>query len=190
MARALLSSYPLDTCKLHAKLQCWLGAVEACHLYHEERSTAAAEALVQALVWESKYRFSGGTTSVTGSLRDDGMNDPVASETRSSSLYLRCSVTLQLCSVCIRCGDVMQGEQLALQVLDSVALFEVKKRDEHWSVMGACAELLLARICAVVDERSMEAQQWVRKSARSADRVAGPGRKSATRKPEAIQVIT
>jgi hypothetical protein len=84
----------------------------------------------------------------------------------------------------------MQGEQLALQVLDSVALFEVKKRDEHWSVMGACAELLLARICAVVDERSMEAQQWVRKSARSADRVAGPGRKSATRKPEAMQVIT
>lgn len=190
MARALLSSHPLDSCKLHAKLQCWLGAVEACHLYHEERSAAAAEALVQALVWESKYRFSGGPAGSTGSLRDDSVNDPVSSETRSSSLFLRCSVTLQLCSVCIRCGDVIQGEQLALQVLDSVSLFEVKKRDEHWSVMGACAELLLARMCAVVDARSMEAQQWVRKAARSADRVAGPGRKSATRKPEAMQVVT
>ena len=32
------------------------------------------------------------------------------------------------------------------QVLDSVSVFEVKSRDEHWSVMGACAELMMARM--------------------------------------------
>ena len=69
-------------------------------------------------------------------------------------------------------------------------MFEIKKRDEHWNVMGACAELMIARVCAVTDERAMEvwrvracisvsvilmllqAQQWVRKASRSADRVS------------------
>jgi hypothetical protein len=187
MARALLCSHPLDSCRLYPKLQCWLGAVEACLLYHGQRNTAAAEALVQALVWESKYKIGGdrATNTVWNSTSTD---NPVVSEMRSSSLYLRSSVTLQLSCVCLRCGDAVQAEQLALQVLDSVSLFEVKKRDEHWSVMGASAEILLARLCAALDDRAMEAQQWVRKAMRSADRVAGPGRKSATRKPEALQV--
>ena len=48
MARALLCTSPLDTCRLHPKLQCWVGAVEACLLYHQQRNAAAAEALVQA----------------------------------------------------------------------------------------------------------------------------------------------
>jgi hypothetical protein len=161
--------------------------VEACHFYHEQRSAAAAEALVQALVWESKYKTSGVKAGTRRVDEEKGL-DPVSAEMRSSSLYLRCSITLQLASVCLRCGDVKQSEQLALQALDSVALFDAKKRDEHWSVMGASAELLLARLCSVVDERAMEAQQWLRKASRSADRVAGPGRKSATRKPEALQV--
>lgn len=188
MARALLNAHPLDSCKLHAKLQCWLGSVEACKLYHEQRNTAAAEALVQALVWESKYRAGGSKAGITVVRRSTNGDDHVTLEAQSSSLYLRCCVTLQLSSVCLRCGDVSQSENLALQVLDSVSLFEAKKRDEHWSVMGACAELLLARMCALADERVMEAQQWVRKASRSADRVAGPGRKSATRKPDALQV--
>jgi hypothetical protein len=187
MARALLSSTPLDSCKLHPKLQSWLGSVEACYFYHEQRNTAAAEALVQALVWESKYKAIGLNTSANARF-DESINAVVA-DLRSSSLFLRSSITLQLCSVCVRCGDMNQAEQLALQALDSVSTFEVKKRDEHWAVLGACAELLLARICTVSDERAMEAQQWVRKASRSADRVAGPGRKSATRKPEALQVL-
>jgi hypothetical protein len=187
MARALLSSHPLDSCRLHPKLQCWLGAVEACHFYHEQRSAAAAEALVQALVWESKYKANGIKASTLRVDEEKGI-DPVSAEIRSSSLYLRCSINLQLSSVCLRCGDVNQSEQLALQALDSVSLFDAKKRDEHWSVMGATAELLLARLCAVADERAMEAQQWLRKASRSADKVSGPGRKSATRKPEALLV--
>ena len=187
MARALLSSQPLDSCRLYPKLQCWLGAVEACLLYHQKRNTAAAEALVQALVWESKYKISGNRATDTA-WNGTSTDNPVVLEMRSSSLYLRSSVTLQLSCVCLRCGDTIQAEQLALQVLDSVSLFEVKKRDEHWSVMGASAEILLARLCAALDDRAMEAQQWVRKAMRSADRVAGPGRKSATRKPEALQV--
>jgi hypothetical protein len=156
-------------------------------LYHGQRNTAAAEALVQALVWESKYKIGGDRTTNTV-WNSTSTDNPVVSEMRSSSLYLRSSVTLQLSCVCLRCGDTVQAEQLALQVLDSVSLFEVKKRDEHWSVMGASAEILLARLCAALDDRAMEAQQWVRKAMRSADRVAGPGRKSATRKPEALQV--
>jgi hypothetical protein len=36
--------------------------------------------------------------------------------------------------------------------------------------------------------RAMEAQQWARKAMRSADRVAGPCRESATRKPDALKV--
>lgn len=159
-------------------------------MFHEQRSSDAAEALVQALVWESKYRVGGNKTVCSIVSRNAEGSDTFASEMRSSSLYLRCSVTLQLSCVCLRCGDVTQSENLAMQVLDSVSLFEVKKRDEHWSVMGACAELLLARLCAVTDERALEAQQWVRKASRSADRVAGPGRKSATRKAEALQVAT
>ncbi len=42
-----------------SQAQYWLGAAEANRFYNERRSAAAAEALVQALVWESKYRDSG-----------------------------------------------------------------------------------------------------------------------------------
>ena len=89
-------------------------------MFHEQRSSAAAEALVQALVWESKYRVGGSKTGCSVISRNAESSDPVASEVRSSSLYLRCSVTLQLSSVCLRCGDVTQSENLAMQVLDSI----------------------------------------------------------------------
>jgi hypothetical protein len=190
MARALLNSEPLESCKLHPKLQCWVGAVEACLFHHEQRNAAAAEMLVRALVWESKYKVgTGKLVSGEVSRNENGAESLVVAALQSSSAYLRCSITLQLSSVCLRSGDVQQAEKLALQVLDSVSSIDVKKRDEHWHVMGGCAELLLARMLAVSDERAMEAQQWVRKASRSADRVAGPGRKSVMRKREALQVL-
>jgi hypothetical protein len=71
-------------------------------MYHEQRNTAAAEVLVQALVWESKYRAAGIKAGVSNVRRSADGDDHVTSEVQSSSLYLRCSVTLQLSSVCLR----------------------------------------------------------------------------------------